>query len=103
MYAILNYRGEQHRVEEGDTICLGDLDLEKGSSIEFKDVLYLSAKDHSHVGTPYLEGAKIFGEVLGSKKAKKIMVFTYKRRKSSSRKMGHRQKYSLVKINKIEF
>ena len=102
MYAIINHKGKQHKVAEGEVIYVDKLGLEKDASIAFNDVLYMVKDDVIQAGNPYLDSIKVIGEVMGDIRDKKVIAFTYRRRKSSSRKVGHRQTYSCVKIKKIE-
>ncbi|OED34567.1 50S ribosomal protein L21 [PVC group bacterium (ex Bugula neritina AB1)] len=102
MYAIVDHSGKQHKVVEGEVIRIDKLDKEQGDTIEFDKVLYLSKGEVPQVGSPYIGNAKVFGEVLGDIRDKKVIAFTYRRRKSSSRKVGHRQTYSCVKIKEIK-
>ena len=101
MYAIVNHKGKQYIVKEGDVIRLDKLSLEEGSEVELNEVLFISKEDNHQVGTPFIEKVKVLGEVVTEYRDKKVIAFTYRRRKSSSRKVGHRQTYSLVKIKSI--
>lgn len=102
MYAVVDFKGKQHRVAKGDVIDIDKTTLEPGSKIEFDQVLFVSDDKAVKVGTPVVEKAKVLGEVLGDIKAKKLIAFFYRRRKSSSRKVGHRQQYTRVKITDIK-
>lgn len=99
MYAIIETGGKQYRVHNGDVIYIEKLDAEANDTVEFK-ALAVSDDNGLKVGTPYVD-VPVSGVVLKNGKAKKITVFTYKPKKSSSRKMGHRQPYTKVQINKI--
>lgn len=101
MYAIINLKGKQHKVSAGEVVRVDKLNLESGSTIEFDQVLYVSDDENVKVGAPYLENAKVTGEVLNDFKDKKIFAFFYRRRKGSARKVGHRQTYTNVKIKEI--
>lgn len=102
MYAIIRSGGKQYRVKEGDTIDVELLKAQEGSSVKFDEVLFISNGTDMQVGAPHLTQASVMGELLGMIKGPKTISFKYKRRKSSSRKKGHRQAYSRVKITKIE-
>ncbi len=102
MYAIVNHGGKQHKVAEGEVIRIDKLGLEQGATVEFDEVLYVAQDDAIKVGTPHLENARVIGEVIGDMRDKKVIAFTYRRRKSSSRKVGHRQTYTCVKIKEIK-
>ena len=101
MYAIIQTGGKQYRVEKGDTIEVELLGVESGA-VEFNEVLLLNDGKTAHVGTPHVAKCLVKGEVIGDKKGPKVVSFKYKRRKNYHRKVGHRQKYSVVKITDIE-
>jgi large subunit ribosomal protein L21 len=96
MFAVIETGGKQYIVKEGDVIKVEKLPQEKGE-IEFDKVLMVGDK----VGTPYVEGAKVKAEAVRVGKAKKIVVFKFKRRKGYAKKQGHRQQFSEVKITQI--
>ncbi len=101
MYAVIETGGKQYKVANGDVVYVEKLDAENESKVDFK-VVAVSTDDGFKVGAPYVEGAKVTGKVLDLVKGKKITVFTYKPKKGSKRKMGHRQKYTKVQIESIE-
>lgn len=102
MYAVLVTGGKQYRVQEGDVIYVEKLDAEVESTIELDNILVLSKDEKLVVGKPVVEGAKVVATVLAQGKAKKIIVFKYKRKKDYRRKQGHRQPYTKLQIEKIE-
>ena len=77
------------------------IEAEAGDKIEFDQVLMV-AGDDVKVGSPVVEGAKVSAEVLDQKKDKKIVIFKFKAKKNYRKKKGHRQPYTLVKIEKID-
>ena len=91
MYAIIKTGGKQYRVSVGDVVYVEKLNAEAEANVE----------DGMVVGTPVVEGAKVAGKVLKNGKGKKITVFTYRSKKDSKRKMGHRQPYTKVEITAI--
>ena len=102
MYAILSDRNSQATVREGDEIVCDLLDdAEPGSEITFDQVMLIGDEGETKIGTPFLEGASVTGEVLGEAKGKKLVIFRFKRRKNVRRKTGHRQRYTRVRITKI--
>lgn len=101
MYAIIKTGGKQYRVNEGDMLFIEKLDAEDGASVTFDEVMVIGKDDGVTVGTPVVAGAKVTAKVVKNGKAKKITVFTYRSKKSSKRKMGHRQPYTKVQIEKI--
>ena len=100
MYAIIATGGKQYRVSQGDVIYIEKLNQEVASTVTF-DVLLLGAEDGVKAGNPLVAGAKVEGKVLKQLKGEKITVFTYRSKKASQRKMGHRQLYTKVEITGI--
>ena len=100
MYAIIKTGGKQYRVSVGDVVYVEKLNLEADANVEF-DVIAVGKEDGMVVGTPVVEGAKFAGKVIKNGKGKKITVFTYRSKKDSKRKMGHRQPYTKVEITAI--
>lgn len=101
MYAVIKTGGKQYKVSEGDTIYIEKLDVEADSEIIFDEVVALGTDKGLTVGTPTVSGAKVAGKVIKNGKGKKITIFTYRPKKDSHRKMGHRQQYTKVEIGKI--
>ncbi len=97
-FAVIETGGKQYMVSAGDIIdveLLGDFD--EGAKIEFDKVLMTDSK----IGTPYVDGAKVTASFIETKKGKKISIIRFKAKSNRSRKIGHRQKYSRVKIESI--
>lgn len=98
MKAVIKTGGKQYYVNEGSLIYVEKLDGNIGDTVTFDEVLMLGEK----LGNPYVKGAKVTGEIVKHGKNKKIKIFTYKPNTTSTRKkQGHRQPYTLVKINKV--
>ena len=89
------------KVEEGQQVEVDFRDAEPGTKIEFDTVLAVSNDDGLTFGTPTVEGATVTAEVVETSKGPKITIVKFRRRKNSKRKTGHRQKYTKVKIEKI--
>ena len=102
MYAVIQTGGKQYKVAPGDQIQVEKIPGDPGQEILFDKVLLASDGESIKVGKPYLEATKVVGRIIRQDKARKILVFKYKRRKNYKRKKGHRQYISLVKIEKIE-
>ncbi|MBR6902538.1 MAG: 50S ribosomal protein L21 [Clostridia bacterium] len=100
MYAIIETGGKQYRVQSGDIIYVEKLGAEVDSEVTFDKVVAVSNRTLK-VGKPYVKDAFVKGTVLKNGKGKKVTVFTYKPKKNSSRKMGHRQPYTKVRIGEI--
>lgn len=101
MYALFEIKGKQYKAEKGSKIKIDRLDSEKGNAVEFDTVLMLSDENDVKVGSPYVSGAKITATVEDHNKDKKVTVFRYKRRKHYRKKYGHRQPYTIIKIEDI--
>ena len=102
MYAIIKTGGKQYRVSEGDVVYIEKLDAEADSTVQFDQVLAVGKDDGVVVGAPTVDGAVVTGKVVKNGKSKKITVFTYRPKKGSARKMGHRQPYTKVEIQSIK-
>ncbi|MBQ1203953.1 MAG: 50S ribosomal protein L21 [Clostridia bacterium] len=101
MYAIIETGGKQYKVQNGDVLYIEKLDAAEETSVTFDKVVALHDDAALKVGAPYVEGASVTARVLKTGKGKKITVFTYKPKKGSSRKLGHRQPYTKVQIDTI--
>jgi large subunit ribosomal protein L21 len=101
MYAVIKTGGKQHKVSQGDEISIEKIDGSKGETVVFDEVLMVSSGEDVKVGTPFLKGARVEGEIIDQKKAGKINVFKMKRRKGFKKKTGHRQKLTRMKIKEI--
>lgn len=101
MYAIIETGGKQYKVEKGDVIFIEKLDVEAESEVKFDKVIAVSDDNGIKVGSPYVGGASVSAKAIKNGKGKKIVVFTYRPKKSSQRKMGHRQPYTKVEITEI--
>ncbi|MGB9744640.1 MAG: 50S ribosomal protein L21 [Desulfurella sp.] len=97
MFAVIETGSKQYIVKEGDILKVEKLNASKGDEIEFDKVLMVDGK----VGNPYVENAKVKATVITQGKAKKIIVFKFKRRKGFKKKIGHRQHFTQVKITQI--
>lgn len=100
MYAIIKTGGKQYRVSVGDVVYVEKLNADEEANVEF-EVAAIGKEEGMVVGTPTVEGAKVVGKVVKNGKSKKVTVFTYKSKKDSKRKKGHRQPYTKVEITAI--
>ena len=103
MFAIIETGGKQYKVSEGDVIFVEKLDAAEGDKVTFDKVLAVSADDGFKTGKPTLDGATVSANVVKNGKNKKIYVMTYKSKKNEKKKIGHRQPYTKVQIEKIAF
>ena len=102
MYAIVEIAGKQYKLTEGAILNVDKLNIDEKEA-SFDKVLLLVSDNDIKVGSPSLNNVKITAEILDKEvKAKKIVVFKFKRRKNYRKKQGHRHKYTKIKISKIE-
>lgn len=102
MYAVIETGGKQYRVQEGDVLTIEKLNVGAGEKVEFDKVLVLAKEGDLKVGAPYVEGAKVFGEVVENGKGQKVIIYKYKSKKDYRKKQGHRQPYTMVKIESLD-
>ncbi len=101
MYAVIASGGKQYKVETGEILKLEKIQGEIGEKISFDNVLMVSDGENIRVGQPVLENVVVQGHIVDQNKAKKIIVFKYKRRKRYRRTQGHRQQYTAIQIDNI--
>lgn len=102
MYAVIKTGGKQETVSEGDVVKVEKLSGDAGSKIEFKDVLMIGSDKEIKVGQPTIANAMVIGEILEQDKSKKVIAFKMKRRKGFHKKIGHRQRFTSVRIKEIK-
>jgi large subunit ribosomal protein L21 len=100
MFAIVKTGGKQYRVSEGSVIRTEKVPGEESALISLPEVLLVSGDD-VHMGTPFVQGAKVVAEVVAQFRDKKVIVFKKTRRHNYRRKKGHRQHLSILKIKEI--
>jgi large subunit ribosomal protein L21 len=101
MYAVIETGGKQYRVQEGDVITVEKLNVEAGDVVKFDKVLVLGEGKDVKVGTPYIDAAAVTGTVVENGKGQKVIIFKYKAKKDYRKKQGHRQPYTMVKIESL--
>jgi len=101
MYAVIKTGGKQYRVTPGDLVRVEKVDGNIGDEVSFEKVLMFSDGDNVNLGKPYLEDIKVNGRIASHGKNRKVVVFKYKKRKGYRRRKGHRQDFTLVKIEDI--
>ena len=99
MYAVIEAGGKQYRVQEGDVITVEKIKAEVGETVTFNTLL-ISAEGEVKVGAPYLNEV-VTGTVVEHGKGQKVIIFKYKAKKDYRKKQGHRQPYTMVKIEAL--
>jgi large subunit ribosomal protein L21 len=100
MYALVEFKGKQYKAEKGALLKVDRIDAEKGAAVAIDNVLLVSG-DSVSVGVPYVAGVTVTAVVEDHGKEDKIIVFKYKSKKDYRRKRGHRQQYSLIRVQDI--
>ena len=101
-YAIIKTGGKQYKVKSGEILKIEKLpDSKPDSKIEFNEVLAYGDDKTIEIGAPTVEGAKVEADLIKNGKDRKILIFKKRRRHNSRRKNGHRQEYTMIRINKI--
>ncbi len=101
IYAIIETGGKQYKVTPGQTIDVERLDVAEGNTVDLDRVLLIADDDKVTVGSPAIDGAKVVATSQGDGKAKKIIVLKYKPKVRYRRKMGHRQLYTRLAIDRV--
>ena len=102
MYAVIKSGGKQYKVSPGDVVRVEKLEKEAGTTVEFSEVLAVNNDQNLVVGSPLLANACVSGTVVETGKAKKVLIFKYKRKKQYKVFRGHRQRFTAVKIDAIK-
>jgi len=101
-FAVIQTGGKQYKVKSGEIIKIERLENSKpDSKIEFKEILAYGNEKDIELGKPIISGAKVEADLLKNGKNRTVLIFKKRRRKNSRRKNGHRQNFSLIRINKI--
>jgi large subunit ribosomal protein L21 len=102
MYAIVNYKGNQILVREGENTRIPFLkDSEVGSTLSFDDVLFFDDGKKKHYGNPILKNINFKAKIVSHERDSKIIVFKKKRRKGYQKKNGYRDQFTVVKVDKL--
>ena len=101
MYAVIKTGGKQYSVKVGDVVYVEKLNAEDNSEVPFDQVLAVGEEGSVKVGAPVVEGASVSAKVIKNGKGKKLNIITYRAKKHSARRMGHRQPYTKVEITAI--
>ena len=101
-YAVIQTGGKQYKVKTGEIIKIEKLENSKPETkVEFKEILAYGDDKNIELGLPTISGAKVEADLLKNSKNRTVLIFKKRRRKNSRRKNGHRQQFSLIRINKI--
>ena len=101
-YAVIKTGGKQYKVRSGEILKIEKLPNSKSDTkVEFKEVLAYGDDKIIEVGAPTVQGAKVEANLIKNSKNRTVLIFKKRRRQNSRRKNGHRQQYSMIKINKI--
>ena len=101
-YAIIQTGGKQYKVKSGEILKIEKLpDSKPDTKIEFKEILAYGDNKMIEVGSPIVQGSKVEANLIKNSKNRTVLIFKKRRRQNSRRKNGHRQEYSMIKINKI--
>ena len=99
-FAVIQTGGKQYKVKASEILKIERLKDAK-EKIEFKDVLAYGDDSNLEVGAPFIKGAKVEAQLVKNGKNRTVLIFKKRRRQNSRRKNGHRQEYSMIRINKI--
>jgi large subunit ribosomal protein L21 len=100
--AVIVSGGKQYRVREGDVVRVERLTADQGATVEFKPVAYVRGDDGPVLEAKKLGEARVLAQVVGAGRGRKLVVVKFKRRKNYTRRQGHRQPYTAVRITRIE-
>ncbi len=100
-YAIIQTGGKQYKVEKGALLDVEKLEGEAGKEVRLEAVLAVRKASGLQIGRPNLDGVSVKAEIVTQTKGPKVINFKFKRRKGYHRKVGHRQKYTRLKIVEI--
>ena len=101
-YAVIQSGGKQYKVKSGEILKIEKLPSSKSDTkIEFNDILAYGDNKVIEIGSPTIQGAKVEANLIKNSKNRTVLIFKKRRRQNSRRKNGHRQEYSMIRINKI--
>ena len=101
-YAVIQSGGKQYKVKSGEILKIEKLPNSKSDTkIEFNDILAYGDNKVIEIGSPTIQGAKVEANLIKNSKNRTVLIFKKRRRQNSRRKNGHRQEYSMIRINKI--
>jgi large subunit ribosomal protein L21 len=101
MYALVEILGKQYKAEKGKTLTIDRLEKEKGEKVVFDSVLLLSDEGNIKIGSPFIKGTRVKATIEDHGKAKKVVIYKYKKRKNYRRKRGFRASFTKIKVDDI--
>jgi len=101
MYALVEIKGKQYKAQAGSLLKVDLFDSQPGEAVEFDSVLLVSGENDTRVGQPYVKGVTVKTVVEEHGRDKKILVFKYKKRKNYRRTRGHRQGFTVLRVQEI--
>ncbi len=101
MYALVEIKGRQFKAQKGELLKIDRISQAKGEAVDFEEVLLLRDEKQLKVGTPYVKGATVKTTVEDHGKDDKVTIIKCKRRKTYRRKQGHRQQFTLLRVDEI--
>ena len=102
MYALIEFAGKQYKVEENRSIQVPHVQGKVGTKVPLDKILYLEDGDKKIIGSPFVVGKKLDGEIVSHSRGRKVVIFKFKRRKGYQKKNTHRQEYTILKVGKLE-
>jgi large subunit ribosomal protein L21 len=101
MYAVIKCGGKQYKVSPGDVVRMEKLEMKPGTIVEFGEILAVNDDRNLFLGSPLVANARVSGTIVETGKAKKVLIFKFKRKKQYKVFRGHRQRFTAVKIDAI--
>lgn len=101
MYALVEIKGKQYKAEKGSLLKVDLFEETAGEKLQFDSVLLTSEGENVAVGTPFVSGASVKATIESHVKGNKLVITKYKRRKGYKRRIGHRQNYTLIRVDEV--
>lgn len=102
MFAIIKTGGKQYKVEKGTKLDIERIEKKEGESFNLNQVLLISDKTATKIGTPFVEGAYVIAKIIAHKRGEKVKIFKMKAKKRYRRTKGHRQELTTIEITDIK-
>jgi len=102
MHAIIEFSGKQYKIEEGGSIKVPRVQGKVGTKVTINKILYMEVGNNKTIGSPFVVGEKLDGEIVSHGRERKVIVFKFKRRKGYQKKNTHRGEYTILKFGTLE-